>query len=63
MVVVAGAGDGAIVGDAFFEVDAVVGATGSAKSKLLSSVVAILRFFEITWQFVLARLGELVKIF
>lgn len=63
LVVVAWAGDGPIVRDPFFEVDAVVGASGSPKSELISSVVAILWFFEITWQFVLARLGELVKIF
>jgi len=49
LVVVTGAWDGPIVRDSFFEVDTVVGASGSAKGELLSSVVAVLRFFEITW--------------
>ena len=49
--------------DSFLVVNAVVGISTRAKGVNFALVLARIRFFEVAWQFVRPRLGELIVIF
>lgn len=63
LVVVARAWQGSVMWDALLVVNSIVGFSARAEGVHFALVLARVWFFEITWQFVCSRLGELIVVF
>lgn len=63
LVVVARTWQGSVMWDALLVVNSIVGFSTRAEGVHFALVLACVWFFEITWQFVCSRLGELIVVF